>query len=649
VIRFRQIAIQGFKSFGKDTVWRLPRQADGFYLVKGENRIEPDLGANGVGKTSLFSAFIWVITGKTERGTKASAVSNRSGEHVTSVCLEFDFGDDKALWALTRTWNPNSLSLDEPGKAPRVVSQEELIKLFGISYEGLLLTLIFGQFNQFFFDLGPAEKLAVLSEFLELGVWTAAADRARATLAQEEKASQGFETKRARLAGEVEALRCAVAEAQERAQAFEEEQKTRVKRLQEERRSTTAGLETLKVDFTRACEAQELAEKRRGDANRALLEADKQREAQRKLRTSLQVKIEAPNARLNDLSDQINAIDTLEGVCPTCAQPVSARHRDSVKKPLLDRQAELQAERQELARSLDAAQVACERCDKQISTRAEELDAADRALRPKLEAQSRLGSQVSAAKAALVSLERRLEELDAQANPHTETARAAQERLDGLGSGIRALDDSLRTSAQARAEAEFWVTGFRDVRLWVVEQALRELELHVNNALVELGLFGHQIKLEIERPKADGSGVIRGFNVSIFAPGFEEPVPWESWSGGEAQRLRLASAVGLSDLICARTGFSPSFEVWDEPTAHLSNEGIADLLSLLAQRARARQRQVFLIDHRTLNAGDFDDELRVIKDADGSRIETGSKTPTPQRPRIQLSRDEPARSTQRSR
>jgi DNA repair exonuclease SbcCD ATPase subunit len=84
--------------------------------------------------------------------------------------------------------------------------------------------------------------------------------------------------------------------------------------------------------------------------------------------------------------------------------------------------------------------------------------------------------------------------------------------------------------------------------------------------------------------------------------------------------IRLAGANGLQKLIQSRSGIQWGFEVFDEPTQHLSEKGIADLLDYLEAKAKTEQRQIWLITHTGLTAGNFDGQIEIVKGVKGSRI-----------------------------
>jgi len=138
-----------------------------------------------------------------------------------------------------------------------------------------------------------------------------------------------------------------------------------------------------------------------------------------------------------------------------------------------------------------------------------------------------------------------------------------------------------------------------------------------------LGLEGWKIKLDVERQNASG-GVSKGFAVLVQSPHSSEMVPWESWSGGENGRMRMAVSMGLMNLILGKKGIQTNIEVYDEPTQHLSPEGVMDLLNTLRERSLAVHKTIFLVDHSMLDFGGFNGYINIIKNDNGSTIEVKS-------------------------
>lgn len=204
-------------------------------------------------------------------------------------------------------------------------------------------------------------------------------------------------------------------------------------------------------------------------------------------------------------------------------------------------------------------------------------------------------------------------------NPYSSMIEEKVKSLDNLVQLEKATKLTLGNVNEEHAAVSFWVGGFKRVRLFIVEEALQQLELEVNNNLTSLGLMEWRIAFDVERENKSG-GVTKGFIVLIYPPEATEPVRYEGFSGGETQRLRMAGDLGLANLIMERAGLSNTVEFYDEPSRHLSQEGLLDLAELLAQRAEAHGKRIFLVDHHVVDYSGFAGTILVVKDADGSRL-----------------------------
>lgn len=204
-------------------------------------------------------------------------------------------------------------------------------------------------------------------------------------------------------------------------------------------------------------------------------------------------------------------------------------------------------------------------------------------------------------------------------NPYGEMLRDRCAALTDLSKSMELLRRDIAQISEDHSAAEYWGTGFKRIRLSIVESALVALEVEVNNNLASLGLPDWQVKFDIERETKAG-GVSKGFTVTVHAPNRVEPVRWEAFSGGATQRLRLAGNLGLANLIMERAGLNNTIEFYDEFSAHLSAAGVNDVLETLSERALSLGRRIFVIDHHSLDFGDFAGIIRVVKTEKGSEI-----------------------------
>lgn len=208
-----------------------------------------------------------------------------------------------------------------------------------------------------------------------------------------------------------------------------------------------------------------------------------------------------------------------------------------------------------------------------------------------------------------------------QSNPFTDQAK---ELRDGRLK-IAKMEHAAKTKEKAKLERqavrrEFWVKGFQVIRLQIVEEVLAELQLATNAVLAEIGMERWRVEYAVSRETQAGT-VSHGFNVLIHSPHNDKPVKWEVWSGGEGQRLRIAGALALSDVLLARYGVDCDLRIFDEPSTWMAGEGVDDMIELLADRAETRDLRIYFIDHRVAQSASFSSVIKLVKDGHGTRIE----------------------------
>ena len=79
--------------------------------------------------------------------------------------------------------------------------------------------------------------------------------------------------------------------------------------------------------------------------------------------------------------------------------------------------------------------------------------------------------------------------------------------------------------------------------------------------------------------------------------------------------------MALGGLLQRITETSFNIEIFDEPFRYLSENGIKMSLDVLKEYSLLSEKQVYLIDHSVHSYGEFDGEIMVIKDSEGSHAD----------------------------
>jgi len=602
ILSLDRLEISCFKSFGAPATFDLRVLEPGLHLLAGETG-DAAMGSNGAGKSTVWDALCWCLYGITPRGLRGPQIRPWVGEGQTKVALTWR-ADNKTR-TCTRTATPNSLRLDDVD-----AGQEDVTRAFGLSQPVLLHTLLFGQAQPLFLDLEPRRKMEILSEVLELERWDrraqAASDKAKRWRLRTEQSN----IEAASALEQEERLREMLARAKTDSADWEE-----VRRAKREKRAAM---------ITELQQVLEVQGKRQADAELALDGAETERRAcarevdqmidciqgRRVEYNGIKVEREVADREVVRLRGNLKKMQA--GRCPECGQNIAAGHRAKHEKALTAAKknaqklagplAECGEELVELeAKRTRAAQAASEFSRKADRAR-DDLDLIQR--------------EVATAQAQLNALEGE----EVEENPHLARVADLRAAVRKIAAKCGEAGKQARKFEAAGERAESWVKGFREIRLYLLDDVLAELEIVTTGLLEGFGMPGWRVRHVVERETKSGS-VRRGLTTMISVPGSPEEVQWENWSGGEAQRLRLIGSMALSHVLLDRAGLQIDTEIWDEPSQHLSEAGIVAMCDVLADRARDTKRRVIYCDHHVIDGARFESTIRVVKDANGSRIE----------------------------
>lgn len=605
------IEVEAFKNFAAPCALQLDDLPPGLYRVAGRNLTNARLGSNGSGKTTYFSdAPTWCLFGRTVGGLRTTDVRSWLAKKPPRAALTLRADDDERV--VQRGPRATDLTIDG-----RAVGQEDVEALVGLDLAAWSQAVVWGQGRPLFLDLAPRDKMALLSDALGLERWErraeAASGRAKrleAALAALDGELRGLETAR-------DHAETALAEARAAAETWGREHAERMENLQEvvkicQEKATAAEDERGKADLAAESVGLKLAEARAA-IDGVLAELRSREDAAHAAERAL----ERLSAEEDALDEQLAGFE--EQRCPTCGQPVKKRDADK-------RVAELRKQLDEVRASVRLNQKLRKEAADAAAVLQDDAEAADTEL-------AELQKKDRERHAALLTLERRAAETRAEANaadadlrvaeaeknPHRDAAAAARKRLKEIDAELKEGDTKAEKYEASVERAKFWAKGFRDIRLAVVDDVLDDLRETTAAVLEDLGLGEWDVDYATEHETKSGT-TTRALAATVRAPGAPEGVRWEVYSGGEGQRLRLASALALGEVLLAHAGVRCDFRVLDEPTRGLSREGVRDLTEALADYAEAAGIRLFYVDHHGGDGLAFAGTITVIADDGGAHI-----------------------------
>ena len=602
-LQFLSQLIEDFKAFEgqHEFRWNLP----GVTFVCGDNRVNPRLAGNGSGKSSVFDALCWCLFGRTPGGLRNPDVMPWSGSGKPSVKIAVDV-DGKERW-IQRSIGPNKLLLDEAE-----VSQERLEEVLGLHFDLFVNTILLAQGQDLFFDVSPQNKMALLADTIQLDRWDVRSKAA--TEAANVAFSESVGIRADILANETAdtELQAQLEGTKVRAEAWVTEYRVAVREAEKKITGLQKEFDDKDKQWATATLAEDSAATEYLASARGVKKVgDELTDLKRKIN-----KIEAEaDAAITQTRAELSQLKTAKN-CPTCGQAIKGADVTEHKGHLTEKLEQLTAARKDaVSAKLRLEQAALLKQAAKLLAESEGFESARDAA---LTTVRRLEREKATLEAQLAEA-KRVAKAEAT-NPHTAQINSLQTRLKALRTEHKELAAELTEATRAVEKNKFWAKGFKDIKLQLISDVLDELELVTSSMLEEVGLGTWEIRYDIERETKSGT-VQRALSVMINSPESKGFVKWESWSGGEQQRLRLVGALALADVLLNYAGVQTNLEILDEPAVYWSSEGVQELCSYLAERARATDRSIYYVEHNAVASVHFTNVLTVVWDKDGSYVQ----------------------------
>lgn len=648
MIKILKISVQGFRVFTKKQTLDLSNFPPGLFFIFGNNLVEPHLGANDCGKSSLAEAICVCFFGKTSCNLRATDIVNweKSEKCVISVELE----KDNVTYIITRTLSPNKLTLKNlHTNTEEIKVQENIDEFLGCNFNSFLYSTYIAQFTQKFVDLSIPEKMEVFTDFIgnDLQIWDKYVQKSKDKIKGIEQEITVINNDTLTKQGKLSILKSK--NYNEQIQYHENEKKVFSDKYLVESQQLKHNIDDItNIKIAQLLEKCEILEKEKETFTQFLLiENQKEISLTAKIEdiqnviseknsnlTTIKIKIAKDTTTLDSLAILIKKATKLSGsTCPTCNQLVDPEH---IKK-------EVNALNKKMQESIDVITDLRKTEDDIISTIKQLIETKLSIINEK----TQITLKYAPIKDKINTINKDLHDIEKQAiyldnlkqsyikdlktldekkltyekeNPYIKLEIETNNVISIYERSVFCNNEQIKEYTEKLEILKYWVKSFNEIKLIVLNNKLKELELFINDVLNSFGM--NKWEIIVNSSSETKSGTIKN-GLSIFIKSYlnDTIVPFECWGGGIGQRLRLACTLGLMAFIQNNIqGFD--IEIFDEPTQFLAEQGINDLLDILYNKAISNNKKIFIIDHRGLETkGMFTGIITINKDIDGSRIE----------------------------
>ena len=612
ILTFKNIHIENFLSFGTAD---LLLDRGNYVLVKGENENPVDNAeSNGSGKSAIFDAIVWALTGTTTRECKN--VSNINSDNGAKVTLCFNVDDFEYEVTRTKDYKPLGSTLkiirngeDVSGKGIR--DSEKLLSEYlpDLTSSFLGSVIILGQgLPQRFSNNTPSGRKDVLeklskSDFMIDDLKQKVSDRKtqiQKLIRENEDKLLAATTSKSRMLKQKESIDRYLQELPDKHE------------LQEKIDTYNRKVEEL---------VQEVEGKKQRLESESITELSKEKECKlfqlSSLNSSMYSELEQKKSeyseQINELSERkqslrsyIRTNENIRDVCPTCGQKLIG-----VEKPNVDK------ERQELGEVETSLFDISAKRDSELNVIKDSYMKKSKELDNEIQ---QLGNEILEKSKAQSELKRSIEELQKSIEQCKYRVASLVGQMDALEENADRYNQELTSICDQLNEIE------KEILYYTNEQGplnRRSEIISKMNTILSRDFRGYLLTNVInyisDRAKFYSMQVFGNDNIGFQLAGNAIEISFDNkeysnLSGGEKQRVDLIIQLSIRDMLCKFMGFSSNIIVLDEFIDGLDAKGCEQILGLIANNL-TDVGTVYIITHHSSVAIPTDDEIIVVKDS----------------------------------
>ena len=620
IINFKRIKFSNFFSFKEADIDLTNR---GYTIVKGVNNNPIDNSqSNGSGKSSIWEAISYALTGTTIRGVKD--VVNNKGDDGAIVELEFDI--DKDHYRVCRYKDTKEFKTDlkiyingEDKSGKGIRDSEKLLAQYIPDLNAQLIgsVIVLGQgLPQRFTNNTPSGRKEILeklskSDFMIEDLKNRINDRKQVLVKKLRDVEDTILTKKTRQESIKDQVEATKNRLNSMGDTVELDNKINDLKASLEVTGVNLGNDKVKLDnlFTdlnnERSKYSMISDRKSAEVNEIESKYKQEIENQNDLITTHKLKV-------SSIKNDISKIENIKDICPTCGQKIPNVHKPDTTS-LKD----------DLTKEQEALEVLTEKLDDIKAKKTSEIDAINKNYDSLKEESYNRGNELRKSYDDLKHIiddKQRLFDNDKSQLAKLESTRLSYDTLkndltktiDNLEQSARVIDEELLYNYNIKSDIEarqavvnkMFTLATRDFRGLLLSNVINFIDQKAKEYSLEV--FGTD-KLDF---KLDGN------NIDIMYDGKQI----ESLSGGEAKKVDIIIQFAIRDMLCKFLGFSCNILVADELFDACDRLGCQKIIDLISNKLCDIESVFIVTHHSDLNLPE-DSIITVEKDENGiSRI-----------------------------
>lgn len=620
IINFKRIKFSNFFSFKYADIDLTNR---GYTIVKGVNNNPIDNSqSNGSGKSSIWEAISYALTGTTIRGVKD--VVNNKGDDGAIVELEFDI--DKDHYRVCRYKDTKEFKTDlkiyingEDKSGKGIRDSEKLLAQYIPDLNAQLIgsVIVLGQgLPQRFTNNTPSGRKEILeklskSDFMIEDLKNRINDRKQVLAKKLRDVEDTILTKKTRQESIKDQVEATKNRLNSMGDTVELDNKISDLKASLEVTGVNLGNDKVKLDnlFTdlnnERSQYSTISDRKSAEVNDIESKYKQEIDDQNELISTHKLKI-------SSIKNEISRIESIKDVCPTCGQKIPNVHKPDATNL-----------KEDLTKEQEALEILTEKLDNVKTKKTLEIDAVSKKYDSLKEESYNRGNELRKSYDDLKRIiddKQRLFDNDKNQLAKLESTRLSYDTLkndliktiDNLEQSARAIDEELLYNYNIKSDIEarqavvnkMFTLATRDFRGLLLSNVINFIDQKAKEYSLEV--FGTD-KLDF---KLDGN------NIDIMYDGKQI----ESLSGGEAKKVDIIIQFAIRDMLCKFLGFSCNILVADELFDACDRLGCQKIIDLISNKLCDIESVFIVTHHSDLNLPE-DSIITVEKDENGiSRI-----------------------------